>query len=231
MSCIWARDAATSSPTDRPSLPVSRMPDSISCSVGSRVLPSMITERPRNNARFAGAGIHGMTLTPTLVTAPCTSPTQRGGGRLAPRCRPGAPGRLCVMAAPLVTLNDGKSIPAVGLGVFKAAPADTQQAVSAALRAGYRHIDTAAAYRNERETGRAVAESDVPREQLYVVTKLANPDQGYDSALTAFDASMDRLGLDYLDLYLIHWPQPHPRTFVDTFKGFDHLADPGRIRT
>jgi 2,5-diketo-D-gluconate reductase A len=73
----------------------------------------------------------------------------------------------------LVTLNDGKSIPAVGLGVFQVAPADTERAASAALRAGYRHVDTAAAYRNERETGRAVADSDVPRDQLYVVTKLA----------------------------------------------------------
>jgi len=135
------------------------------------------------------------------------------------------------MAAPLVTLNDGNSIPAVGLGVFQIPPADTEQAVSAALRAGYRHIDTAAAYRNERETGRAVADSDVPRDQLYVVTKLANPDQGYDSTLRAFDASMDRLGLEYLDLYLIHWPQPALNTFVDTFKAFAHLRDQGRIRS
>jgi 2,5-diketo-D-gluconate reductase A len=90
------------------------------------------------------------------------------------------------LVRPLVTLNDGNSIPAVGLGVFQVPPADTEQAVSAALRAGYRHIDTAAAYRNERETGRAVADSDVPRDQLYVVTKLANPDQGYDSTLAAF---------------------------------------------
>jgi len=130
-----------------------------------------------------------------------------------------------------VTLNDGNSIPAVGLGVFQIPPADTEQAVSAALRAGYRHIDTAAAYRNERETGRAVADSDVPRDQLYVVTKLANPDQGYDSTLRAFDASMDRLALDYLDLYLIHWPLPASNKFVDTFKAFAHLRDQGRIRS
>ena len=135
------------------------------------------------------------------------------------------------MAAPLVTLNDGNSIPAVGLGVFQIPPADTEQAVGAALRAGYRHIDTAAAYRNERETGRAVADSDVPRDQLYVVTKLANSDQGYDSTLRAFDASMDRLGLDYLDLYLIHWPQPALNKFVDTFKAFAHLRDQGHIRS
>jgi 2,5-diketo-D-gluconate reductase A len=135
------------------------------------------------------------------------------------------------MAAPSVTLNDGNAIPAVGLGVFKVPPADTQHVVSAALRAGYRHFDTAAAYRNERETGCAIAESDVPRDQLYVVTKLANPDQGYDRTLAAFDASMARLGLDYLDLYLIHWPQPDLGKFVDTFKAFAHLRDQGRIRS
>jgi 2,5-diketo-D-gluconate reductase A len=130
-----------------------------------------------------------------------------------------------------VTLNDGNSIPTVGLGVFQTPPAETEQAVSAALRAGYRHVDTAAAYRNERETGRAIADSGVPRDQLYVVTKLWNADQGYDSTLTAFDASMDRLGLDYLDLYLIHWPAPALTKYVDTFKAFAHLHDQGRIRS
>jgi 2,5-diketo-D-gluconate reductase A len=135
------------------------------------------------------------------------------------------------MAAPLMTLNDGQSIPVVGLGVFQVPPADTEQAVRAALHAGYRHIDTAAAYRNERETGRAIADSDVPRDQLYVVTKLWNADQGYDTTMAAFDASMDRLGLDYLDLYLIHWPLPRANKFVDTFKAFSHLRDQGRIRS
>jgi 2,5-diketo-D-gluconate reductase A len=131
----------------------------------------------------------------------------------------------------VVTLNDGHTIPAVGLGVFQVSPAETEQAVSTALRTGYRHIDTAAAYRNERETGRALADSDVPRDQLYVVTKLWNPEQGYDSTLAAFDASMDRLGLDYLDLYLIHWPMPTMGKFVETFKAFAHLRDQGRIRS
>ena len=140
----------------------------------------------------------------------------------------------CSLEQTFVTLNDGNPIPAVGLGVFRIAPADTEQAVGAALRAGYRHIDTAAVYRNERETGRAIADSDVPRDQLYVVTKLWNTDQGYDSTLAAFpyvSASMDRLGLDYLDLYLIHWPQPALNKFVDTFKAFAHLRDQGRIRS
>ncbi|MBV9353003.1 MAG: aldo/keto reductase [Mycobacterium sp.] len=135
------------------------------------------------------------------------------------------------MAAPLVTLNDGNSIPAVGFGVFQIQPANTEQAVGAALQAGYRQIDTAAAYRNERETGRAVANSGVPRDELYLVTKLWNADQGYDSTLRAFDASMDRLGSDYLDLYLIHWPMPQENKFVDTFKAFTHLRDQGRIRS
>jgi 2,5-diketo-D-gluconate reductase A len=119
----------------------------------------------------------------------------------------------------------------VGFGVFKIPPADTEQAVGAALRAGYRHIDTAAMYGNERETGRAVADSGIPRDQLYVVTKLWNADQGYDSTLAAFEASMQRLGLDYLDLYLIHWPMPQLNKFVDTFKAFAQLRDQGRIRS
>ncbi len=142
------------------------------------------------------------------------------------------------MAGPLspsVTLNDGNCIPAVGFGVFQIPPADTEQAVGAALRSGYRHIDTAAAYGNERETGRAVAESGIPRDELYLVTKLWNADQGYDSTLTAFDESMNRLGKeflqDYLDLYLVHWPLPKRNKFVDTFKAFAHLRDQGRIRS
>ncbi|HUH67826.1 MAG TPA: aldo/keto reductase [Mycobacterium sp.] len=137
----------------------------------------------------------------------------------------------CSLEKNFVTLNDGNSIPAVGLGLFKVPPADTEQAVAAALRAGYRHIDTAAMYGNERETGRAVADSGVPRDQLYLVTKLWNADQGYDTTVAAFDASMDRLGLGYLDLYLIHWPMPQLNKFVDTFKAFAHLRDQGRIRS
>jgi 2,5-diketo-D-gluconate reductase A len=135
------------------------------------------------------------------------------------------------MAAPLITLNDGNSIPAVGFGVFQIQPEDAERAVGVALQAGYRHIDTAAAYQNEREAGRAVADSGIPRDQLYVVTKLWNADQGYDSTLKAFDASLDRLGLDYLDLYLIHWPLPGRNLFVDTFKAFAQLREQGRIRS
>lgn len=132
-------------------------------------------------------------------------------------------------------LNDGNSIPCVGFGLYKIPPADTEQSVTAALRAGYRHIDTAALYGNERETGRAVAASGLPREQVYLVTKLWNADHGYDSTLAAFDASMSRLGCeyleDYLDLYLIHWPLPARGRYVETFEAFAQLRDQGRIRS
>jgi len=133
--------------------------------------------------------------------------------------------------SPSVPINDGNSIPAVGFGVFKIPPAEAEQAVSTALHTGYRHIDTAAMYGNERETGRAITTSGVPRDELYVVTKLWNADQGYDSTLAAFDASMERLSLDYLDLYLIHWPVPTQNKFVETFKAFAYLRDQGRIRS
>jgi 2,5-diketo-D-gluconate reductase A len=139
------------------------------------------------------------------------------------------------MAAPSITLNDGNSIPQVGLGVWQTPSEDTERAVATALEAGYRHIDTAAAYGNEREVGRAATESGLPREDVYLVTKLSNADHGYANTLAAFDASMDRLGLsgsdEYLDLYLIHWPMPAKNAFVDTFKAFAHLRDQGRIRS
>ncbi len=122
-------------------------------------------------------------------------------------------------------------MPQVGLGVWQTPAEETERAVSAALQAGYRHIDTAAAYRNEPETGRGLVESGVPREDVFLVTKLWNSDQGYDSTLAAFDASLDRLGVDYLDLYLIHWPVPANNDYVDTFKAFAHLRDQGRVRS
>src|SRR6185436_5452916 len=136
---------------------------------------------------------------------------------------------------PLITLNDGKSMPQVGLGVWQTPPEDTERAVATALDAGYRHVDTAAGYFNEREVGKAVKASGLPREDVFITTKLWNADQGYDSTLAAFDASMDRLGLsgpdEYLDLYLIHWPMPAKNAFVDTFKAFAHLRDQRRIRS
>ncbi len=135
------------------------------------------------------------------------------------------------MASPSITLNDGNAIPQVGFGVFQTPPDETERAVAQAFEAGYRHIDTAAAYRNERGVGKALAASGLPREDVYITTKLWNSEQGYDSTLRAFDASMERLGLDDLDLYLIHWPLPARNTFVDTFKAFAHLRDQGQVRS
>jgi 2,5-diketo-D-gluconate reductase A len=132
--------------------------------------------------------------------------------------------------SPTLTLNDGTAIPVVGLGVWQTPAEETERAVSAALHAGYRHIDTAAAYGNEAGVGRAVAASGIPREDVFVVTKLWNSEQGYEKTLAAFDASMEQLGLDYLDLYLIHWPTPAQNLFIETFKAFAHLRDQGRIR-
>ncbi|OBG13348.1 oxidoreductase [Mycolicibacterium celeriflavum] len=135
------------------------------------------------------------------------------------------------MASPSITLNDGNSIPQVGLGVWQTPAEDTERAAATALDAGYRHIDTAAAYGNEREVGEAVKRSGLAREDVFITTKLWNADQGYDSTLTAFDKSMKRLQLDYLDLYLIHWPMPAKGAFVETFKAFAHLREQGRIRS
>jgi 2,5-diketo-D-gluconate reductase A len=132
---------------------------------------------------------------------------------------------------PSVALNDGNSIPTVGLGVWQTPAADTERAAAAALAAGYRHIDTAAAYGNEAEVGRAVAASGIAREDVFLVTKLWNADHGYDKTLKAFDASIAKLGVDYLDLYLVHWPMPESNTYVDTFKAFAHLRDQGRVRS
>lgn len=128
-------------------------------------------------------------------------------------------------------MNDGNSIPQVGFGVWQTPAEDTERAVATALDAGYRHIDTAAAYGNEREVGQAVKKSGLRREDVFITTKLWNADQGYDSTLTAFDKSLKRLELDYLDLYLIHWPMPAKRAFVETFKAFGHLREQGRIRS
>jgi 2,5-diketo-D-gluconate reductase A len=139
------------------------------------------------------------------------------------------------MTAPLIALNDGNAIPSVGLGVFQTPPKATEQAVGAALGAGYRHIDTASGYNNEREVGRAIAKSGIPRTDIFVVTKLWNADQGYDNTMKAFEKSAKRLGLNgkggYLDLYLIHWPVPAIGEFVDTWRAFAALRDLGHIRS
>lgn len=131
---------------------------------------------------------------------------------------------------PTVTLNNGVQMPQLGFGVFQIPDAETTAAVTTALEAGYRSIDTAAAYGNEGSVGRALAESGLPREELFVTTKLWNSEQGYDSTLRAFDKSIGLLGLDYLDLYLIHWPVPQLDRYVDTWRALEKLYADGRVR-
>ncbi|MFJ8822874.1 aldo/keto reductase [Streptomyces sp. NPDC102467] len=121
-------------------------------------------------------------------------------------------------------------MPQLGFGVWQVPDDQAEQAVTTALEAGYRSIDTAAVYGNEEGTGRAIAASDVPREDLFVTTKLWNADQGHDSTLRAFDASLDKLGLDYVDLYLIHWPLPAKDTYVDTYRAFEKIYADGRAK-
>lgn len=132
---------------------------------------------------------------------------------------------------PSIVLNDGNVIPQLGFGVFQVPPEDVFDVVTAALEAGYRSIDTAAAYHNEQGTGQAIRAFGLPRDEVYVTTKLWNSDQGYDATLRAFDASMDKLGLDYLDLYLIHWPVAIAGKFVDSFRAFQELKRQGRVRS
>jgi diketogulonate reductase-like aldo/keto reductase len=133
------------------------------------------------------------------------------------------------MEKPIVTtatlqLNTGATIPVVGLGVWQSPRgAGTRDAVAAALRQGYRHVDTARIYGNEAEVGDAVRASGIPREQIFLTTKLWNEDQGYDSALRAFDASLKRLGMEYVDLYLIHWPVPRKRH--DSWRALERLHE------
>lgn len=132
---------------------------------------------------------------------------------------------------PPIVLNDGSLIPQLGFGVFQVPPDQVVDTVTAALRAGYRSIDTAAAYENEEGTGRAIRQFGLPRDEVFVTTKLWNSEQGYESTLRACEASLDRLGLEYLDLYLIHWPVPAADKFVDTFRAFQRLKADGRVRS
>ena len=128
-----------------------------------------------------------------------------------------------------LTMNNGTTIPQLGFGVFQIPQDDTDRAVSTALEAGYRLIDTAQGYQNEEGVGSAVAKSGLDVSELFITTKLANSEQGYDSTLRAFDASMGKLGLEVLDLFLIHWPQPMFDQYADTWRAFEKLHGEGRI--
>jgi 2,5-diketo-D-gluconate reductase A len=131
---------------------------------------------------------------------------------------------------PTITLNSGTAMPQLGFGVFKVPDDETAAAVSAAFEAGYRAIDTAAMYRNEGGVGKAIADSGIARDELFITTKLNNDGHGTDAALRAFEVSRTRLGLDYVDLYLIHWPLPAQDRYVQTWQAFEKLKRDGLAR-
>jgi diketogulonate reductase-like aldo/keto reductase len=135
------------------------------------------------------------------------------------------------MTIPVLKLNNGVDLPALGLGVYQSGQDETVAAIKAAFDAGYRMIDTAAAYFNEEQVGQALRESDVPRDKVFVQTKLWMSDYGYDRTLHAFDRSLRKLGLDHLDLYLLHWPVPTDfETTVASYKAAEKLLAEGRVR-
>ena len=134
------------------------------------------------------------------------------------------------MSVPTVTLNNGVTMPQLGFGVFQVPPNEAFDAVRTALEVGYRSIDTAAIYGNEEEVGKAIRASGLPREEVFVTTKLWNSDQAYDDALRAFDESMARLGLEVLDLYLIHWPMPAVDRYMDAWRALQRIYEEGRVR-
>ncbi|WP_020077139.1 aldo/keto reductase [Cryocola sp. 340MFSha3.1] len=129
---------------------------------------------------------------------------------------------------PLLTLNNGTTIPQLGFGVFKVDPDETTRIVTDALEVGYRHIDTAATYGNEEGVGQAIASAGIPRDELFITTKLWNDRQ--TDAEAAFDESLGKLGLDYVDLYLIHWPTPQKDTFVQAWKSLEKIYASGRAK-
>lgn len=134
-------------------------------------------------------------------------------------------------SVPTVTLNNGIEIPQLGFGVFQIQPEDCVAATGAALEVGYRHIDTAQMYGNEAEVGEAVRRSGVDREDVFVTSKLDNDAHGHDEALVAFERTMDRIDLGYLDLFLIHWPMAASTDMVGTWRAFEELQDSGRVRS
>ncbi|MEZ2719584.1 aldo/keto reductase [Bacillus circulans] len=130
----------------------------------------------------------------------------------------------------VVTLNNGLKMPQLGFGVWQVPDEEAAVAVSTAFKVGYTSIDTAMVYQNEAGVGKAIKESSIPREELFITTKVWNSDQGYENTLRAFDESLERLGLDYVDLYLIHWPTPQFDEYVDTYRALEKLYKDGRVK-
>lgn len=133
--------------------------------------------------------------------------------------------------SPNLTFNDRRTIPQLGYGVWQVEDTVAEEVVGKAFTAGYRHIDTARIYGNEAGVGRAIAASGLSQDEMFITTKLWNADQGYDGTLRAFDSSMQRLGLETLDLYLIHWLQPKQGKYLDTWKAFIELQKQGRAKS
>ena len=129
---------------------------------------------------------------------------------------------------PTLSFHDGHTIPQLGFGVFRVDPDEAERIVSDALEVGYRHIDTAAIYGNEAGVGRAIARSGIPRDELFITTKLWNSDQGTQSAFDAIDLSLEKLGLDSVDLYLIHWPVPSRERYIESWKALEQIKADGK---
>ncbi|WNS76914.1 aldo/keto reductase [Bacillus sp. DTU_2020_1000418_1_SI_GHA_SEK_038] len=129
-----------------------------------------------------------------------------------------------------VTLNNGLKMPQLGFGVWKVKNDEATKAVVKALETGYRSIDTAMIYKNEEGVGKAIKKAGIPREELFITTKVWNSDQGFDNTLRAYEESLKRLGLDYVDLYLIHWPAPEFDQYIDTYKALEKLYHDGRVK-
>jgi 2,5-diketo-D-gluconate reductase A len=138
---------------------------------------------------------------------------------------------MTALNIPNLVLNDGTQIPQLGVGVFLLPPSETEAIVSAALEVGYRHIDTAAMYQNEAEVGRAIAKSGHNRDDLYIATKVKNTDHGFESVQRAIEQSLEELQLDYLDLYLMHWPAPLRGLYVETWLGMEAAVASGKVRS
>jgi 2,5-diketo-D-gluconate reductase A len=132
---------------------------------------------------------------------------------------------------PNLRLNNGVEIPQFGFGVFQVDPDQTAQTVRQAFEAGYRHIDTAQMYRNEEGVGDAIADSGLSRSEVFITTKLNNQNHGFDSAIATLEESLKKLRLEYVDLFLIHWPLPHLDRYVQTWKGFEKLLADGKARS
>ena len=135
------------------------------------------------------------------------------------------------LTIPSITLHDGVEIPRLGLGVFQTPPEETQSVIEHALNVGYRHIDTAASNRSEAAVGAALAAADLAREEVFVTTKLWNAGQGSDSTLEAFEATLGRLGFEYVDLCLIYWPVLSENHLLDTWRASERILEEGRART